>query len=105
MAARRSSLRGLPAGELVGDQRLLGSVELRMPFSSPLNAVGRTGFNIFFDAGKVAAHGEKITKAELFRGVGGGLFINAAILNLNFEVAHSLDGRGTKFHFGTGFSF
>ena len=100
-----SSLRGLSAGALVGDQRLLWSAELRMPFSSPLNAVGRTGFNVFFDGGKVAAHGEKISSAPLFRGVGGGLFINAAILNLNFEVAHSLDGRGTKFHFGTGFSF
>ena len=100
-----SSLRGLSAGALVGDQRLIWSAELRMPFSSPLNVVGRTGFNVFFDGGKVAAHGESIGRAPLFRGVGGGLFINAAILNLNFEVAHSLDGRGTKFHFGTGFTF
>ena len=100
-----SSLRGLSAGALVGDQRLIWSAELRMPFSSPLNVVGRTGFNLFFDGGKVAAHGESIGRAPLFRGVGGGFFINAAILNLNFEVAHSLDGRGTKFHFGTGFTF
>jgi outer membrane protein assembly factor BamA len=100
-----SSLRGLSAGALVGDQRLIWSAELRLPFSSPLNSVGRTGFNVFFDGGQVAAHGEKIASAPLFRGVGGGLFITAAILNLNFEVAHSLDGRGTKFHFGTGFSF
>ena len=100
-----SSLRGLSAGALVGDQRLIWSAELRMPFSSPLNVVGRTGFNVFFDGGKVAAHGESIGRAPLFRGVGGGFFINAAILNLNFEVAHSLDGRGTKFHFGTGFTF
>jgi outer membrane protein assembly factor BamA len=100
-----SSLRGEPPGAFAGDQRLLWSAELRVPFSSPLNVAGRTGFNFFMDGGRIAAHGDKISSTPQVRGVGAGLFINAAVLNLNFEVAHSLDGRGTKFHFGTGFTF
>jgi outer membrane protein assembly factor BamA len=100
-----SSLRGVSSGAFAGDKRLLWSAELRMPFSSRLNTVGRTGFNLFVDGGRVAAHDQKLSAAPQFRGAGAGLFINAALLNLNFEVAHSLDGRGTKFHFGTGFTF
>ena len=99
-----SSVRGLAAGTFAGDQRLLWSAEVRIPFTSRLN-IGRTGFNVFVDGGRVAAHGEAIGRATEYRGAGAGLFINAAVLNVNFEVASSLDGRGTRFRFGTGFSF
>jgi hypothetical protein len=99
-----SSLRGVRAGSFAGDQRLLWSAELRLPFTPRIN-IGRTGFNVFIDGGRVAAHGEPIRRAPQFRGAGAGLFLNAAVVNLNFEVAHSLDGRGTRFHFGTGFTF
>ena len=46
------SLRGTRAGTAAGDKRLFGSVELRVPFSSPLST-GRVGFNVFMDAGVV----------------------------------------------------
>jgi hypothetical protein len=39
------------------------------------------------------------------RGAGAGLFLVAAIVRLNLDVAHSLDGHGTRVQFGTGFSF
>jgi hypothetical protein len=100
-----SSLRGTSAGSFVGDKRLIWSAELRVPFTSPLSVGGRTGFNVFMDGGRVAPFGEDILDAKQFRSVGGGLFLQATIINLNFEVGHSLDGRGTKFHFGTGFTF
>jgi len=100
-----SSLRGTSAGSFVGDKRLIWSAEVRVPFTSPLNVGGRTGFNVFIDGGRVAPFGDDILDAKQYRGVGAGLFLNATIINLNFEVGHSLDGRGTKFHFGTGFTF
>ena len=41
----------------------------------------------------------------MHKSAGGGLFFIAAILQLNFEVSHSIDEKKTRFHFGTGFSF
>jgi outer membrane protein assembly factor BamA len=99
-----SSLRGTPAGTFAGDKRMLVAAEIRVPFSSPLST-GRTGFNVFVDAGKVAAYGERLSARRPSRGVGGGLWLTVAIFDLNLDVAHSLDGHGTRVHFGTGFTF
>jgi outer membrane protein assembly factor BamA len=99
-----SSLRGTSAGTFAGDKRLLAAAEIRVPFSSPLST-GRTGFNVFMDAGKTAAYGERLSAHRPSRGVGGGLWLTVAIFDLNFDVAHSLDGHGTRVHFSTGFSF
>lgn len=99
-----TSLRGTPAGEFVGDKRLIWSAEVRVPFSSPLST-GRTGFNVFVDGGSTAKYGERLADQPRYRGVGAGLWLTAAIINLNFDVAHSLDGKGTRIHFGTGFTF
>ena len=99
-----STLRGTPAGTFAGDKRLVSSAEIRVPFSSPLSAA-RVGFNMFFDAGATAAHGVRLLDQHLYRGVGGGLWLTARIVNLNLHVAHSPDGKGTRAHFGTGFSF
>jgi hypothetical protein len=33
------------------------------------------------------------------------LFLIATVLQLNFDVSRSIDGHGTRFHFGTGFTF
>jgi len=99
-----SSVRGTPAGEFVGDKRLILAAELRVPFSSPLST-GRTGFNLFMDAGATAPYGERLADQHRYRGVGGGLWLTLPLVNLNLDVAHSLDGQGTRVHFGTGFSF
>lgn len=100
-----SSLRGTRAGTFAGDQRLLWGGEFRVPFSSPLSDLGRTGFNVFLDGGSVAPFGESIAHAATERGAGAGFFIIATVVRLNFEVAHSLDNRGTRFRFGMGFTF
>lgn len=99
-----ASLRGIKPGTFAGDQRLLWSAELRVPFSSPLS-VGRVGFNVFMDGGRTAPFGAPISDAPLHKSGGAGLFLIAAVLQLNFEVSHSIDGKSTRFHFGTGFTF
>jgi outer membrane protein assembly factor BamA len=99
-----SNLRGTSAGTYAGDKRFLWSAELRVPFSSPLSR-GRVGFNVFIDGGATALHGQNIFDAPRYRGVGGGLFLNFAVINLNLNVARSLDNKRTRVHFGTGFTF
>lgn len=98
------NLRGTAAGSYAGDKRLLWGAELRVPFSSPLSQ-GRVGFNVFLDGGAIARHDEKIFDAPRFRSAGAGLFLNFAVINLNLNVARSLDDKRTRVHFGTGFTF
>ena len=99
-----SNLRGTRAGTFAGDKRLVGSAEVRVPFSSPLST-GRVGFTAFMDAGVSAAYGQRLGDAPTRRGAGAGLFIVIPFISLNLDVAHSLDGFGTRVHFSTGFSF
>jgi outer membrane protein assembly factor BamA len=99
-----SNLRGTPAGTLAGDKRLLGAAELRVPFDSPLST-GRVGFTVFMDAARTSLFGESLSDAHTYRGAGAGVFLVVPFITLNLDVAHSLDGYGTRVHFSTGFSF
>jgi outer membrane protein assembly factor BamA len=99
-----SSLRGTRAGTFAGDKRLLGSAELRVPFSSPLST-GRLGVTAFMDAGITAPYGQHLSDATTYRSAGGGVFLIVPFISLNLDVAHSLDGYGTRVHFSTGFTF
>ena len=99
-----SDLRGTRAGTFAGDKRLLGSAELRVPFSSPLST-GRLGFTAFLDAGISAPYGQHLGDVPTYRGAGAGVFLVAPFISLNLDVAHSLDGFGTRVHFSTGFTF
>jgi len=99
-----SSLRGTRAGAFAGDQRFIWSAELRAPFSSPLST-GRLGFNVFMDGGVTAAHGERLFDQPRHTSAGAGLWFTMAVFNLNLDVARSIDGKRTRVHFGTGFSF
>lgn len=99
-----ASLRGTPAGEFAGDTRFVWSAELRVPFSSPLSS-GRLGFNVFMDGGMTASHGDRIFDEPHHKSAGGGLWLTFAIFSLNLDVARSIDGKRTRVHFGTGFSF
>ena len=98
------TLRGLHSGEFVGDKRFIWSAEMRVPFTSPLST-GRTGFNVFIDGGKIAPYGEALGSQKMYSGAGGGLWLTVAVVNLNLEVAQSLDGKGTRVRFATGFTF
>jgi len=99
-----SSLRGVPSGAFAGDRRFLWSAELRVPFSSPFS-VGRVGFNVFMDGGATAAYGERIWDQPRHKSAGAGLFLIATVLQLNLDVSRSIDGKSTRVHFGTGFTF
>ena len=98
------TLRGLHSGEFVGDKRFIWTTEVRVPFTSPLST-GRTGFNLFLDGGKVAPYGDALAHQKMYSGAGGGLWLTVAVVNLNLEVAQSLDGKGTRVRFATGFTF
>jgi outer membrane protein assembly factor BamA len=99
-----SSLRGVRSGAFAGDQRFLWSAELRSPFSSPFS-VGRVGFNVFMDGGAIAPYGERIWDQPRHKSAGAGLFLIATVLQLNLDVSRSIDGKSTRVHFGTGFTF
>lgn len=99
-----SSLRGVKSGRYAGDTRFLWSAELRAPFSSPLS-VGRVGFNVFLEGGAIAPYGQALEDQPRHKSAGAGLFLIAAVVQLNAEVSRSIDGKGTRFHFGTGFTF
>ncbi len=99
-----SSLRGVRSGTYAGDTRILWSAELRVPVSSPLS-IGRVGFNVFMDGGAAAPYGARIRDQPQHKSAGAGLFLIAKVIQLNFDLSRSIDGRSTRFHFGTGFTF
>ena len=98
-----ASVRGHRFGHRVGDRLAAASAELRFPVSSPLS-FGRAGVRVFFDTGAVYGAGDDIYRTRFSQGAGAGVFLNAAFVNLQADVAHDLDGR-FRLHFGTGVSF
>jgi outer membrane protein assembly factor BamA len=98
-----SILRGHRAGAFAGDNLFASSIELRVPLSSPMG-VGRLGVSAFADAGAVYNHGVRLRDATFHRGFGGGVFMLATLLQLNFDVAYGIDNK-VRVHFMTGFSF
>jgi hypothetical protein len=98
-----SSVRGFRTGSFVGDHVAAGSIELRLPFSSPLR-VARTGVAIFVDRGAVWNHGQRLADAEWRQGYGAGVFAIATVFQFRLDVAHG-QGRGTRAHVSAGLSF
>jgi hemolysin activation/secretion protein len=97
-------IRSAQTGQHAGDKRLLWSGEVRVPISSPLSS-GRIGLNVFYDAGTVAPFGGSVLKQKPESGAGAGVWMIFTVIQLNFNIAHSFNGTGTRFNFGTGFSF
>jgi outer membrane protein assembly factor BamA len=97
------NLRGFKAGTAVGDTLVAGSLELRVPITSPLN-IGKLGLNAFVDAGTVYDRRERLTAQRFEKGVGAGVWVSAAFFRLNVAVARGI-GSGTRGHFGTTLSF
>lgn len=83
------SLRGWRVGDFGGDRQASGSVELRLPLTSPLS-VGRTGAAVFYDTGAAFDVGQSIRDTRFRHGAGGGLFLDAAVVHLRLDVAHNL---------------
>ncbi len=98
-----SSVRGFRTGSFVGDRVVAGSIELRLPFSSPLR-VGKTGVAVFVDRGAVWNDGYRLADADWRQGYGAGLFAIATVFQFRLDVAHG-QGRGTRAHVSAGLSF
>ncbi len=97
------SLRGFRAGYGVGDTLVGGSVELRMPLTSPLN-IARFGTSVFVDAATAYDKGQKFRDQRLRKGAGAGLWGSAALFRISLMVAHGI-GEGNRVHFGAGLTF
>jgi hemolysin activation/secretion protein len=96
------NLRGFRRGTAVGDTLVAGSLELRVPLTSPLRA-GKVGVAAFFDAGATYDDGVRVDAAAFERAVGGGVWFSVAFVRLNLAVARGLGG-STRVHFGTSVS-
>jgi outer membrane protein assembly factor BamA len=98
-----STLRGFRAGYRYGDQLAAGSLELRVPFTSPLK-VGRFGAAVFVDRGAVYASGASLRSAAFDTGAGAGLFVTLPALSLRADLAKGIDA-GTRIHVSIGMRF
>jgi outer membrane protein assembly factor BamA len=98
-----SNLRGFKAGSFVGDTMVAGSIELRIPLTTPLS-VARLGVSIFADTGTAYDKGQRFSDQTLRTGIGAGVWITATAFRMGLSVAH---GRGadTRVNFGGGLTF
>jgi outer membrane protein assembly factor BamA len=98
-----SSLRGFKAGSFTGDTMVTGSIELRIPLTTPLS-VGKLGVSIFADTGTAYEKGQRYKDQTLKTGIGGSVWFTAAAFRMGLSVAH---GRGadTRVNFGAGLTF
>jgi hypothetical protein len=99
-----SNLRGFRTGTFDADRLLVTSAELRVPLTSVLHGA-KLGLTVFMDASKAADFNGSFRDSEWHRGAGAGLFLIAPLLKINLDIAHGLNGGGTRVNLGTGFSF
>ena len=96
-----STLRGFKAGSFAGDTLVAGSIELRVPLTSPMR-VGKLGVSVFADAGKSYDHGHRYRDGTLRRSAGAGVWFAATVFHMGLSVARGTD---TRVNFGAGLSF
>lgn len=97
------NLRGFRAGRAVGDTLVAGSIELRIPATSPLR-MARFGYNVFMDAGTTYDKGHRVRDQTFSRGVGAGVWMTAPLFRVSAAVARGL-GSGMRAHVGAGLTF
>ena len=98
-----STVRGSEFGYGSGDNMAVGTVEVRVPLSSPLS-IGRVGLSVFADVGAAYDRGTKIRDADYRWGYGAGGFFSATVFKFNLDVATDGNG-GAKVHASSGFRF
>ena len=97
------TLRGYEAGSFAGDNRLAGSIELRIPLTSPMG-IAKAGMRVFADAGTVWDHGQTLAGSAFRRGLGVGGFVVASLFQMSLDVA-AREGGDVRAHFAMGISF
>jgi outer membrane protein assembly factor BamA len=98
-----ANLRGFRAGIATGETLVAGSLELRIPLSSPTR-IGRFGVNAFVDTGTVYAHDDRLRDQSIRTGIGGGVWLTAPAFHLGLAVGHGR-GASTRVHFSAGVSY
>ncbi len=98
-----SNLRGFEAGSFVGDTVVTGSLEVRVPLTSPLS-IGKLGVSVFADTGKAYDYGERFSGEPYHTGVGASVWVVATAFQVSLAVAHGL-GASTRVNFGIGLTF
>ena len=98
-----SSLRGFPLGFRRGDRLAAGTIEVRMPISSPRN-IGRAGIAVFADAGAAYDAHTTLDHAKFDTGLGAGWFLQLPVVSFRIDVAHGL-GASTRAHVTLGVTF
>lgn len=98
-----ANLRGFRAGIATGDTLAAGSLELRIPLSSPIS-IGRFGVNAFVDTGAVSRHPDRVREESFRTGIGGGVWLTATALHMGLSVGRGL-GSSTRVHFSAGVSY
>jgi outer membrane protein assembly factor BamA len=99
-----SSLRGFRTGRFDGDRTLVTSAEVRVPITSVLYGA-KLGVTAFVDAARAWDFGQAAKTAEWHRGAGGGLFLIASVVRINFDIARGLKSGDTRVHLSSGFTF
>jgi outer membrane protein assembly factor BamA len=97
------TLRGYAAGSFAGDNLLAGSIELRIPLTSPMG-LARAGARFFADAGTVWDHGQTLSASSFKTGVGAGGFLVASLFQASLDVGVR-EGGDVRVHFAMGISF
>ena len=97
------NLRGFRAGTAVGDTLVAGSLEIRIPTTSPLR-MARFGYNVFIDAGTTYDNGQRFADQKLEKGVGAGIWATAPLFRISLAVARGI-GSGSRVHIAAGLTF
>ena len=103
LRGRDGTLRGYRAGTVAGDSTAAGTVELRLPVTSPLS-VGKFGVRGFVDAASAYDAGESVRRQRFDRGVGGGVWFTATVIRLAVDVARGSSG-STRVQLSSGLLF
>lgn len=91
LRGRDDTLRGFRAGTDSGDSTAAGTLEVRLPVTSPLS-VGKLGVRAFVDAATVYDVGQRLVDQRFERGIGGGVWFTATVIRLAVDVAHGSQG-------------
>lgn len=103
LRGRDATLRGFRAGTEAGDTTAAGSLELRVPVTSPLS-LGKLGVRAFIDAATAYDAGAHLRRQHFERGIGGGVWFTATVIRLALDVAHGSNG-GTRAQLSSGLLF
>jgi hypothetical protein len=80
-----------------------GSMELRLPISSPLS-FAKLGLSAFVDTGTTYGTGARFKDQDLHTGIGGAVWVTITAFRMGVSVAHGL-GATTRANFGASLTF